>query len=209
MPQKNTPALIRTLSDLLQLEQDALRSYPIAIDALENEGLKEQLRVYRRDHQRQVKRLSLLIEENGGAPLKIPHLSTGMLKLAMQSLGAAGGDRAILLAFRTNEWESMDKYARAARRRYGPDVSRVIRQGAEAEAKHYRWVVESLERLGAGDRTVLGRVEKVLERLNGAAVRGLEGLEQLGVGMISSRRGASSSEGSRVKTSSNRRAKKD
>jgi hypothetical protein len=102
-----------------------------------------------------------------------------MLKLAVQALGAAGGDRAVLLAFRTNEWESTNKYARAAGRRFPPEVREVIRRGAEDEAKHYRWAVESLEKLGAGDTTVLGRVEQVMERLHGGAALGLEAVERL------------------------------
>lgn len=186
MPTGN-PTIVRVLNDLLQLDQDAIRSYQIAIDALSSEALKQRVRVFKRDHQRHVKAISALIEEHGGTPLKMPHLSTGFLKLAVQSLGAAGGDRAVLLAFRANEWESAHKYRRAAARRFTPPVREVIRRGAADEEKHYRWASEALERLGAGDETVLGRVEQVIERLHGGAALGLEALESMSVAAVTGR----------------------
>lgn len=176
---KNDAALMAALTDLLQLDHDAVASYQVAIDAVSTETLKRKLRQFKRDHQRHVAEIGELVRARGGTPVTAPHLSTGMLKLAVQALGAAGGDRAVLLAFRTNEWESANKYARAAGRRFPPDVREVIRRGAEDEAKHYKWAVESLDKLGAGDSTVLGRVEQVMERLHGGAALGLEAVERL------------------------------
>lgn len=190
MPQKNSAALIRTLSDLLQLDHDAVRSYQAAIDALSKEPLKAKLRQFKRDHQRHIREISALIEANGGKALEIPHLTTGFLKLAVQSLGAAGGDRAVLLAFRTNEWESVEKYAGAARRRLPAEVREVVKRAAEDEKRHYRWVVETLADLGADDQSVIGRVEQLLERLHGGAALGLEALERVGVGLVSRRGGS-------------------
>jgi rubrerythrin len=176
---KNDAALMAALNDLLQLDHDAVASYQVAIDAVSTETLKRKLRQFKRDHQRHVAEIGELVTARGGTPVKAPHLSTGMLKLAVQALGAAGGDRAVLLAFRTNEWESANKYARAAGRRFAPEVREVIRRGAEDEAKHYKWAVETLEKLGAGDTTLLGRVEQVMERLHGGAALGLEAIERL------------------------------
>lgn len=176
---KNDAALMAALNDLLQLDHDAVASYQVAIDAVSTETLKRKLRQFKRDHQRHVAEIGELVRARGGTPVTAPHLSTGMLKLAVQALGAAGGDRAVLLAFRTNEWESANKYGRAAGRRFPPEVREVIRRGAEDEAKHYKWAVESLEKLGAGDTTVLGRVEQVMERLHGGAALGLEAVERL------------------------------
>jgi uncharacterized protein (TIGR02284 family) len=176
---KNDAALMAALNDLLQLDHDAVASYQVAIDAVSTETLKRKLRQFKRDHQRHVAEIGELVRALGGTPVTAPHLSTGMLKLAVQALGAAGGDRAVLLAFRTNEWESANKYARAAARRFPPEVREVIARGAEDEAKHYRWAVDSLEKLGAGDTTVLGRVEQVMERLHGGAALGLEAVERL------------------------------
>ncbi|HEX8362359.1 MAG TPA: ferritin-like domain-containing protein [Longimicrobium sp.] len=176
---KNDAALVAALNDLLQLDHDAIASYQVAIDALSTETLKRKLRQFKREHQRHVTEIAELVTARGGTPVRAPHVSTGMLKLAVQALGAAGGDRAVLLAFRTNEWESANKYGRAAGRRFPPAVREVVRRGAEDEAKHYRWAVETLEKLGAGDATVVGRVEQVMERLHGGAALGLEAIERL------------------------------
>jgi rubrerythrin len=189
MPVKNPAALLRALNDLLQLDEDAIRSYQVAIDALSTETLKRKVRQFRRDHQRHVRELSDLIREYGGTPLKIPHLSTGFVKLAVQALGAAGGDRTVLLMFRANEWESARKYADVARRRYPPAVREVLRRGAEDEQRHYRWAAETLEKLGAGDDTAVGRIEQVLERLHGGAALGLEALERVSVTAVRGRGG--------------------
>jgi uncharacterized protein (TIGR02284 family) len=176
---KNDAALVSALNDLLQLDHDAIASYQVAIDALSTETLKRKLRQFKREHQRHVTEIAELVTARGGTPVRAPHVSTGMLKLAVQALGAAGGERAVLLAFRTNEWESAHKYARAAGRRFPPEVREVVRRGAADEAKHYRWAVETLEKLGAGDATVLGRVEQVMERVHGGAALGLEAIERL------------------------------
>ncbi|MBW3629784.1 MAG: ferritin-like domain-containing protein [Gemmatimonadetes bacterium] len=204
MAEKNSAALIRTLSDLLQLDHDAVRSYQVAIDALSREPLKKALRQFKRDHQRHIREISALIESNGGKPLQMPHASTGLLKLAIQSLGAAGGDRAVLLTFRSNEWESMQKYGGAARRRLPADVKEVVRRGADDEKRHYRWAVETLAELGADDKSVVGRVEQLLERLHGGAAMGLEAIERVGIGLVS--RGRSS--GAKKKAGSKAGAKK-
>ena len=189
MPQKNSAALIRTLSDLLQLDHDALRSYEVAIDALSDDKLKEQLRRFRRDHQRHVRELTTLLEANGAAPINLPHVSTGFVKLAVQFLGAAGGDRAVLLAFRSNEWEAAEKYAAAPRRRYPAEVQKVISRAAHDEQRHYAWAVDALAKMGAGDRTVVGRIEQVVERLHGGAALGMEALERWTVGAVSAAAG--------------------
>jgi rubrerythrin len=187
MPVKNPTALLRALNDLLQLDADAIRSYQVAIDAFSDEALKRRVRQFRREHQRHVRELTALVQERGGTPLKTPHLSTGFVKLAVQALGAAGGDRAVLLMFRANEWESARKYADVARRRYPRPVREVLRRAAEDERKHYRWAAETLAKLGAGDDTVVGRIEQVLERLHGGAALGLEALERVSVTAVRGR----------------------
>lgn len=176
---ENTAAHVRALNDLLQLDEDAIRSYQVAIDALSVETLKRKVREFKRDHQRHVREIKEAIRTLGGTPVEAPHVSTGFLKLAMQALGAAGGERAVLLAFRANEWESAHKYGRLARRRFPAGIREVVQRAAKDEEKHYRWAAETLEQLGAGDETVVGRVEQVLERLHGGAALGMEALERM------------------------------
>jgi uncharacterized protein (TIGR02284 family) len=206
---KNDAALVSALNDLLQLDHDAIASYQVAIDALTTEALKRRLRQFRREHQRHVTEIAELVTARGGTPVRAPHISTGMLKLAVQALGAVGGERAVLLAFRTNEWESAHKYARTASRRFPPEVREVVQRGAADEAKHYRWAVQTLEKLGAGDATVLGRMEQVMERVHGGAALGLEAVERLiaAAGSASAKKSSARKSAAR-KTSANKTSAK-
>ncbi len=85
----------------------------------------------------------------------------------------------MLLAFKANEHQSRDKYSRAADKEGLPaDVARVLKRGAADEERHYRWAEKTLERMGAGRRTVVGRVAKVVEVTNAAAVDAVEEAEK-------------------------------
>jgi rubrerythrin len=199
--------LVGVLNDLLQLDHDAIPAYQIAIDALSSEELRNAVRRFKRDHQRHVRELSALIRAEGGTPIQSSHLSTGLLKLAMQALGAAAGDRAVLLAFRANEWESVEKYARAARRRLSAEVAAVVRRGAQDERRHYQWAAETLQEMGAGEKTVIGRVESLMERLHGGAALGMEAVERVSIGALRGGRGDAASNGKRNAASKSTRAK--
>src|SRR4051794_36452977 len=113
---ENTPwdgaGLLADLTDLLQLEFDALANYAVALAGLRRPDLRETLEAFRRDHDQHVRSLSAQIHALGGIPLSLPHIPTGLLKLGVQAIGLMGGDRAVLLGFVSNEWQSREKYAR-------------------------------------------------------------------------------------------------
>jgi hypothetical protein len=182
-------ALIATLNDLLQLEHDALPAYALALAGLRDRGRRDALEGFREDHRRHVGELTGLIRERGGRPLPLPHVPTGLLKLAVQASGLPGGDRGVLLAFRANEWQSREKYARAAaRRRHGDAadeqedevVADVLRRAAADEARHYAWAVDALDGMGLGDGTVVGRANAAFARLHGTAAEAIEGAWRAG-----------------------------
>jgi ElaB/YqjD/DUF883 family membrane-anchored ribosome-binding protein len=116
----------------------------------------------------------------------MPHLPTGLFKLAVQAAGRAGGDRGVLLAFKANERQVRDKYRRAAESRQPPEVAVILSRAAGDESLHYSWVLETLEDLGAGETTTVGRIEQAVEIgqarmadvVEGAERRAMEGLEE-------------------------------
>src|SRR5688572_22920399 len=123
--------LTTTLNDLLQLDVDAISAYSLVIRQLESKGRKEAVRRYQSDHRRHVRELKRVIQAHGGKAIAASHLPTGPFKLAMQAMGSAGGDRAVLLAFKTNERQGRDKYRRAAATRALPkNVARVIKRAS-------------------------------------------------------------------------------
>ena len=170
----DSAALLADLTDLLQLEYDALPAYSVAIAGLRRPDLRDALEAYRADHERHVRDLSAQIRRLGGVPLALPHLPTGLLKLAVQMAGLPGGDRAVLLAFVSNEWQSQEKYARYATRPYPPELSALLRRHAADEARHYAWACGTLEELGCGAGTAVGQATQAFARLHGTTADALE-----------------------------------
>ncbi|WP_448207406.1 hypothetical protein [Azospirillum sp. sgz302134] len=180
MTEAPDPASLQAeLTDLLQLEHDALPAYSLAIGALRDPRLREELRDHRADHERHVEALSALIRDRNGIPVQLPHLPTGVFKLAVQALGTPGGDRAVLLAFVSNEWQSREKYARHAARPHDPEVAAVLHRHAEDEARHYAWACDALEAMGCGARTMVGMMTNVFARFHGSTADAVEGAERV------------------------------
>lgn len=181
MQDANTEAdtdLIATLNDLLELDHDAVNAYSIAIEALDRSGWRQDLTRFRGDHERHIEELTGLIHAHGGQPADHSHMPTGAFKAAVQTAGAAGGDREVLLAFKSNEGQVRDKYRRQAEGDYPEDVEVVLRRNARDEERHYAWVLAALEQLGAGPESRLGRAERAFENVHGGTASVVEGMER-------------------------------
>lgn len=170
--------LIAELNDLLQLDHDAVQAYGLAIEGIKHLEHKQTLIRFRGDHERHVQNLTELIETHGGTPIQFSHLPTGPMKLAVQAVGNAGGDREVLLAFKSNERQVRDKYQRLADESHAPDVAEVLNRNAADEEKHYAWVSQVLERMGAGSDSGIGRAEEAFETVHGGAANVIERTER-------------------------------
>jgi rubrerythrin len=177
------PAAIADLNDLLKLDYDALPVYTLAIAAVRDREAKAALRAFRADHERHVRDLAALIRDLGGLPIRLPHLPTGLLKLGVQALAAPGGDRIVLLAFKSNERQSRDKYARLAEALGGtaPEAAALVRRNAEDEVRHYDWVNQTLETLGVGHGTAVGAAAGLFARFHGMNADVIESVERVGL----------------------------
>jgi hypothetical protein len=171
--------LTTQLNDLLQLDVDAVQAYALTIRQLESTIRKQTVRRYQADHRRHITELKRLIQAHGGTPLPVSHIPTGPFKLAMQAMGTFGDDKAVLLAFKTNERQGRDKYRRAAAGRGLPrDVARVLRRAARDEERHYRWAEKELQKLHAGRRTIAGKAAAGVEVVNARTVDVIEEMEK-------------------------------
>jgi hypothetical protein len=163
-----TSEVLDGLNDLLQLDHDAIAAYEIAVDRLANPDWVDQIAGFMLDHERHVRQLNEVILELGGSPRNEPHL-TGPFKEALQSLGALGGDRGVIVAFRANELRAQRKYDRYASKanRWPPNVKLVIDGNALDEERHFRWASEVLDGLGIldADGAVAGTATRVREGL--------------------------------------------
>lgn len=146
-----TPEILKGLNDLLQLDHDAIGAYDIAIEKLEDQDHADQIRGFKNDHERHIRDLNDLITSLGGSPTNEPH-TTGPFKEALQSLGGVAGDRGVLTAFRTNELQVRTKYDNYASKatEWPEGIKRVIDRNALDEERHYRWVADTLQRMGVG-----------------------------------------------------------
>lgn len=171
-------ALVATLNDLLQLDHDAVQAYTLAMALVSDGTYHQTLAGFRDDHERHVRELSQLIRAHGGTPIQLPHLPTGPFKLAMQGLGAAAGDRGVLLAYKTNEGQVRENYRRESEKAWPPDVQPVLARAAHDEQLHYDWVEQELTRLGHGSGTVSGTAQQAVEAVNRRVADAVEGLER-------------------------------
>jgi rubrerythrin len=143
----STEEVVDALNDLLQLEYDALGAYELALENLPAPEHREQLELFRRHHERHVQELNMHIHSLGGSPANEPH-ATGPLKQALQGLGALGGARGTLIAYRSNELQIRDRYTDCVARavHWPPGPRKMVERHAVEEERHVRWATALLER---------------------------------------------------------------
>lgn len=169
--------IIDGLNELLELDVDAVAAYRVAIDKLEDRDRAMQISGYLQDHERHIRELREAITDLGGTP-RNPSEEIGPLKEGLLKLGAIGGDRGLLMAWRTNELmvrATYDDYASKANE--WPDrLKALIDRNALDEERHYRWVVEVLQSYGldftnGAEEGIVNRLRErreIRERLDGA-----------------------------------------
>lgn len=145
---------LEMLRDLIKLDHAAAEAYDEAIEHLDNAAHKQQLEVFKRDHERHIAELSPILRQLGG---KVPD-DGGMKEMLTEGkvkLSSLMGDRAILKAMKTNEDDTNTAYERAVTK--APVEARsVIERGLADERRHREWIVAQLgekgSTLGAQDR---------------------------------------------------------
>ena len=135
------------LSDLSSLDFDAIAAYDSAIERIEDTGFKQTLREFRDDHQRHTSELAALITRLGGTP-PTEGGTKSMLTQGKVVLGSMLGDKAILMAMKTNEDDTNTAYERALDHEARPAAAEeVLRRGLADERRHRAWIEETLARL--------------------------------------------------------------
>jgi rubrerythrin len=177
-------ALLAELNDLLALDHDAIEAYSLAIGRVSRPEYREALAGFRGDHQRHVEQLSQLVRDRGGVPVQLPHLPSGFFKAAMQALGTLGDDRAVLLAWKTNEGQVRDKYRRYAGEVHDPAVGAIVTRAADDEDRHYAWGEQTLAQLGVREGTLAHTAQEAVEKVHGRVADVVEGAAQRVSGVV-------------------------
>jgi uncharacterized protein (TIGR02284 family) len=141
----NQKDLTKLLNALTELDFDAIEAYRVAIDKLENVGDRGQLGSFMADHQRHVTELQRLVIEYGERPA-VDSDAKAILTKGKVYLGGIFGDRAILLAMKTNEDDTNTAYERAAARDDLPShVRAVITKNLGDERRHRAYIQSRLD----------------------------------------------------------------
>lgn len=138
--------LVAALDALLELDYDASEAYKAAVERMDDETDKAQLRSFLADHERHTVELEPIISRLGGTPSKGPHVKQWLTKGKVVILGLAG-PRAVLLAMKTNEEDTNTAYERMLQRDdIPPDVRPILERNLADEWRHKAWLEA---RLGA------------------------------------------------------------
>lgn len=138
---------INLLGDLASLDYDAIAAYDSAISRIDNPQFKQQLQQFREDHQRHTVELGTIISQLGGTPPSGAGAKS-MLTKGKVVLGGLMGDKAILVAMKTNEDDTNTAYERAVNHENRiASAEEVLRRGLADERRHRAWIEETIAAL--------------------------------------------------------------
>lgn len=133
------------LVDLIELDYDAAEAYQAAIDRLEDQSSKEQLMKFKADHIRHTEELGSILSESGREPPTKGDIKRVLTKGKVVIAGLAG-DKAILMAMKTNEDDTNTAYERAVNNDAAPArVKEVLRRNLADERRHREWIQKRID----------------------------------------------------------------
>jgi uncharacterized protein (TIGR02284 family) len=141
----STNKMIEELNELIRMDHDAIGAYQEAIDDIKEEGIRQQLILYRADHERHITELSAIVLRFGGTPPTGPDL-TGAVRKTMTQVAGVGGTELLLKAMKSNEKALNESYAHHAQMDWPTDVLEVIERNFGDEQRHLAYIADALHR---------------------------------------------------------------
>jgi rubrerythrin len=142
--QKN---FIDALKSLIKLDYAASASYREAIEHIKSAEFKSQLKEFKADHDRHIKELSDIAQELGYEPPE----GAGLKQLLTQGkvmFAELIGDKAILMALKTNEDDTNVAYERLNDHpQKFLEAEKSLKQGLADERKHRAWIEKTIKSL--------------------------------------------------------------
>lgn len=136
--------LVDLLNELIALDLDAVAAYRVAIEKLSNVADRDQLGEFLGDHARHVVDLRGVVEDMGGDPADTSDFKAGLTR-GRVFLGSIFGDRAILMAMRSNETDTNEAYERACSQSWLPmGVRAVLLRNWGDEQRHRAYIEQRL-----------------------------------------------------------------
>jgi uncharacterized protein (TIGR02284 family) len=143
----NEDSLAKRLSNLIELDYDAIGAYESAIDRIDDSQSKSRLAEFMADHQKHTENLGEHLHAMGEeVPTKGD--AKGMLTKGKIVLADLMGDKAILKAMKTNEDDTNTAYEHAiAHDDMSAELKQTIQSNLEDERRHRQWIEQRIEEL--------------------------------------------------------------
>jgi uncharacterized protein (TIGR02284 family) len=137
--------IIGTLTELAQLDIDAVLAYDAALDEIRDASLADVLEAFQDDHEQHVHDLSAAIIHFGGTPPSYNRDAKGFLMAGMTSIASKIGARGALLALRANETLVSGRYETALGRDLPLEAKDIVERCYEDERRHLAFVQRALD----------------------------------------------------------------
>jgi uncharacterized protein (TIGR02284 family) len=135
------------LHGLIELDFDAIEAYRTAIGRLKDEEAKGALTGFMQDHERHVRDVSAQLSTLGGKPPAGPDAKRVLTQGKVVIAGLIG-DKAILMAMKSNEDDTNKAYERVCSRSdLAPDLAKLLQQNLEDERRHREWIEKRLSQM--------------------------------------------------------------
>lgn len=136
----NEKNLIDRLSSLMQLDIDAVHAYGQAIDNIKDPAIKNELSMFRDDHERHISDLSLAITNLGGKPPEHSRDFKGFLIEGFTALRSVTGTEGALKAMKGNEELTNKTYREALNLQLPPDARDIVERNYHDEQRHLAYI---------------------------------------------------------------------
>jgi uncharacterized protein (TIGR02284 family) len=136
--------IIDRLSSLMQLDIDASYAYGQAIDNIKDPAIKNELIMFRDDHERHITDLSLAITNLGGTPPARSRDFKGFLIEGFTALRSMMGTEGALKAMQGNEQLTNKMYSNALSLDLSPAVRDIVERNYRDEQRHLAYINEAL-----------------------------------------------------------------
>lgn len=138
--------VIDKLTDLMQLDIDAVEAYDQALKNIKSADIHAQISQFRADHVQHIEALSALIKQYGGIPPERTKDFKGFLIKGMTAIQSVMGEKAALQAMKMNEKLTNSMYERALEDTYPADVLELLRKNFRDEKQHLAYINSCLDR---------------------------------------------------------------
>lgn len=140
----DTQEMVKKINSLVQLDIDAIHAYQQAIEKIDVDSVKTQLKQFESDHQRHVSELSQVVRRLGGQPPEFQRDFKGFLIQGFTAMRSVTGTEGALKAMKTNENITNRNYDDALSWDLPNDVKDVIRRNREDERRHLQYIEQAI-----------------------------------------------------------------